>query len=300
MGYSSAPGPDVRVAGVCEHTVTKTMERRKFLIGAGSLAAGGAAAMGTGATGVIQTNRDVELDVAGDGGAYLRLDANPDSGFVETANGSDEISFDFAGNSEGAGGVNNNATTTARPAFTLENQNTKTMYVEVWNPYRNGDIDTDQRNTRGEADVTMPAGLDLQFIAVPEGKANDFEKNQAALIDRQDTGETPANSNPSAGSIGDVASNVYIVRDPSTQKNFNQSTALLRPPARQGHLPLKAGKAVDVIVRLVADDVDVDAAQLPSSGPVYIEAFTDQNQTTLPQIKSGSAKPGGVDLEIGL
>jgi hypothetical protein len=276
------------------------MDRRKFLIGMGSLAAGGAAAMGTGATGVIQTNRDVEFDVAGDGGAYLRLDANPDSGFVETGNGSDEISFDFAGNSEGAGGVNNNATTTARPAFTLENQNTKTMYVEVWNPYRNGDIDTDQRNTRGKADVTMPAGLDLQFIAVPEGKANDFEKNQGALIDRENAIETPENFNPSSGTFGDVSSNAFIVGDPSTQKKFTKSAIQLNFPARQGHLPLDPGEAVDVIVRLVADDVDVDSADLPSSGPVYIEAFTDQAQTTFPQIKSGSAKPGGVDLEIGL
>jgi hypothetical protein len=277
------------------------MDRRKFLIGMGSLAAGGAAAMGTGATGVIQTNRDVEFDVAGDGGAYLRLDANTDSGFVKTSGGSEEISFDFAGNSEGAGGVNNNATTTARPAFTLENQNTKPMYVEVWNPYKNGDIDTDQENTRGQDFVTMPAGLDLQFIAVPKGKANDFGKNQAALIDRQDIkGDTPRNEDPSAGSTGDVASNVYIVGDPSTEKRYVESTVTFKPPARQGHLPLDPGQAVDVIVRLVADDVNVDSAELPSSGPVYIEAFTDQDQTTFPQIKSGSAKPGGVDLGIGL
>lgn len=276
------------------------MDRRKLLIGLGSLTAGTAAALGTGASDVIQTNRNVEFDVAGDGGAYLRLDANPDSGFVETGNGSDEISFDFAGNSQGAGGVNNNATTTARPAFTLENQNTETMYVEVWNPYRNGDIDTDQTNTRGADSVTMPAGLDLQFIAVPKGKANDFAKNRAALIDRENGIETPGNFNPSSGSFGDVSANAFIVGDPSTEKKFTDSAIQLDFPARQGHLPLDPGQAVDVIVRLVADDVDVDSAELPSSGPVYIEAFTDQDQTTFSQIKSGSAKPGGVDLGIGL
>ena len=43
------------------------MKRRKFLIGAGSLAAGSAAAMGTGAYSYAEADRTVTVDTTGDG-----------------------------------------------------------------------------------------------------------------------------------------------------------------------------------------------------------------------------------------
>jgi hypothetical protein len=55
------------------------MQRRKFLIGAGSLAAGGAAVMGTGAFSQASVNeRDFEGTVTNDNSARLRL--NPTVG----------------------------------------------------------------------------------------------------------------------------------------------------------------------------------------------------------------------------
>ncbi|MEF8900808.1 MAG: hypothetical protein V5A25_06270 [Halovenus sp.] len=49
------------------------MDRRKFLIGAGSLAAGGAAALGSGAFTRVEAQRAVSIEVATDENAYLGL-----------------------------------------------------------------------------------------------------------------------------------------------------------------------------------------------------------------------------------
>ena len=49
------------------------MQRRKFLLGMGSLAAGGAAAMGTSATSMVRANRSVSASVTGDANANLGL-----------------------------------------------------------------------------------------------------------------------------------------------------------------------------------------------------------------------------------
>jgi len=50
------------------------MDRRKFLVGMGSLAAGGAAVMGTGAFDRVTAGRAVNVNVVGDAGAHLKLD----------------------------------------------------------------------------------------------------------------------------------------------------------------------------------------------------------------------------------
>ncbi|HKL28377.1 MAG TPA: hypothetical protein VJ898_03820, partial [Natrialbaceae archaeon] len=54
------------------------MDRRKFLVGMGSLAAGGAAVMGTGAFNSTDIRREVSVNVADDNQAYVSFD--PTSG----------------------------------------------------------------------------------------------------------------------------------------------------------------------------------------------------------------------------
>ncbi|WP_147439892.1 hypothetical protein [Haloarcula sp. Atlit-7R] len=49
------------------------MQRRKFLVGMGSLAAGSAAAMGTGAVDRVTAGRDVSISVVGDASAEVQL-----------------------------------------------------------------------------------------------------------------------------------------------------------------------------------------------------------------------------------
>jgi len=55
------------------------MERRKFVVGLGSLAAGGAAAMGTGAVSQSQSSRSVDIGIANDSNGFLQINATGSS-----------------------------------------------------------------------------------------------------------------------------------------------------------------------------------------------------------------------------
>ena len=108
------------------------MNRRKFLIGAGSLAAGSAAAMGTGAFTSVEADRTVTVSTAEDNNALLRLEAtgdNANSAYATTNNG--EISIDLGSltGAEQGGGVNQNSTTRIFDIFTIQNQGTQPAIV---------------------------------------------------------------------------------------------------------------------------------------------------------------------------
>jgi hypothetical protein len=60
------------------------MQRRKFVVGLGSLAAGGAAAMGTGAFSQFNSgDRTIEVETVGDASAYIALQ-RPDNGLSDS------------------------------------------------------------------------------------------------------------------------------------------------------------------------------------------------------------------------
>jgi len=110
------------------------MQRRNLLIGMGSIAAGGAATIGTGAFTSVTAERTVNVQVAGDASAYLGLDAvdgSPNSDYVVEDNG--EVSFDFSnedGDSSGGGtvdgdGFNPDATTRIDDLLHVTNQGTQ-------------------------------------------------------------------------------------------------------------------------------------------------------------------------------
>jgi hypothetical protein len=264
------------------------------LIGAGSLAAGGAAAIGTGAVDSTRANRDISVDVVGDKNAYLSLD--PDvastSEFVNVSGG--EISFNFSGNGS-ASGVNQDAVTAARPALRLSNLYDQEMFVEVWNPFRNSDMTSSANNTRaGGTSVDIPAGLDVQFIAVSSGTANDLDQNPdaVALIDRDGAIPTGAGENSF-----DLPSNAYIISDPAEEKDHSGTAVQFTDGSgnkndNTGYISLSSGETVDIIVRVVADNLD--RSQLPEFGPVYFEAFSDESEmTTSPASDSTLYASGG-------
>ncbi|TKX50455.1 DUF1102 domain-containing protein [Halorubrum sp. ASP121] len=83
------------------------MERRKFVIGMGSLAAGGAAAMGTGAVSQFNSgDRTIEVETVGDASAYIALqrpnDGLSDSGGTRNGNfvkySNEKLRLDFTSN----------------------------------------------------------------------------------------------------------------------------------------------------------------------------------------------------------
>ena len=90
------------------------MERRKFVIGLGSLAAGGAAATGTGAFSAAQiSGREANIQVAGDSGALLQLipgheytdDGTVSSDRVFYDDGQLSINFDDSGGGAAGSGT---------------------------------------------------------------------------------------------------------------------------------------------------------------------------------------------------
>ncbi|WP_435095789.1 hypothetical protein [Halorubrum sp. N11] len=239
------------------------MERRKFIIGAGALATGASAAMGTGAVTSIRGDRGYKVDVAGDGDAYVGLIGNTDSPFVSASGGT--LSIDFASDTvDGGEGVNVGATE-ARPAFTIKNQGSETLYIQLENPLSNNDITTQASgNAASEAGITVPAGIDFQFIVVPSGDANNLSGGQFGVIGR--------NSVPTTGpTFGSTTGQKSIRKHPgATGYQFIE---------KAGHVKLAPGESVDVIARVIASEavLNESAPSIPDTD-FTVEAFSESQR----------------------
>ena len=112
------------------------MERRKFLIGAGSLAAGAAAATGTGAFTDVSAQRTASVSVSDDSDAYLALkkDDNRNSAYADGSGTQMTVNLDESNSTdEGGTGVNQGATTRIFDIFSIENRGTQEALVYVDN-----------------------------------------------------------------------------------------------------------------------------------------------------------------------
>jgi len=103
------------------------MQRRKFVLGLGSLAAGGAAAMGTGAFASVEATRTVNVNVVGDQSAYLGLTAQ--SPYAENAG--KQLKLDFGPNGYGGQGVNADAVTTFDGVFRMSNNGPNELDITI-------------------------------------------------------------------------------------------------------------------------------------------------------------------------
>jgi hypothetical protein len=123
-------------------------KRRKFLAGLGSLAAGGAAAMGTGAFTLVEADRGLTVNTRYNGDALLGISPAKENG-NETPNAQayveggpsqqgyqgNELSIDLGDSdgdgvgSNGAFGVNGSAFTIIRDLIDIKNQGSQTVYV---------------------------------------------------------------------------------------------------------------------------------------------------------------------------
>lgn len=114
------------------------MERRKFLIGLGSTAAASTALVGSGAFSSVEANREMSVEVADDADAYLGLTS--DSHYAVTDNG--KLKLDFSSDNateKGGKGLNKDATTSFTHVFTITNQGTKTVGIQIDRPELSGD-----------------------------------------------------------------------------------------------------------------------------------------------------------------
>ncbi|UWG51843.1 DUF1102 family protein [Halalkaliarchaeum sp. AArc-CO] len=124
------------------------MERRKFVIGLGSLAAGGAAAMGSGAFSSVEAERDLVVEAAGDAGGLLGIEpADTPNGdaYAEVDDGI--VSIDLTTTSGVAGapdGVNDQAFTVIDDILTITNQGSQEIVVGVGLEDSDGNLVSDQ------------------------------------------------------------------------------------------------------------------------------------------------------------
>jgi hypothetical protein len=124
------------------------MERRKFVLGVGALAAGGAAAVGSGAFTSVEAGRQVDVQVASDANAYLGLDNSGENNDAYFDASGDEYTVDFADSGNGGTGANPNADTVAKSVFTIENQGTQEVTVSLSG---SGDISVQDQGTEVSA-----------------------------------------------------------------------------------------------------------------------------------------------------
>jgi hypothetical protein len=238
------------------------MERRKFIAGLGSLTAAGAVGLGTGAFST-QAERTMNIDVVGDGNAYLGLDPNTSSDYIEQ---SSPLAINLASNSgNGGSGLPEYSDTMVAPAFTLANQSNETLYVEVDNPLANNVIESygadldpssdnfpnfGQRGGGRDRDLGVK-GLDVQFFAT----GNLPITSNSALIGRD---EPPENSGGLGGEFDDIGSNVNLFG--SSEGINNNRIDLTSFDA--GALELESGDDVMICLRVVTQEVEVDIPSL--------------------------------------
>jgi hypothetical protein len=143
--------------------------RRKFLIGVGSLAAGSAAAVGSGAFTSVQAERSVSVDVADDSDAYLAFDdSNSTNGAYAGVEDDGSVYVDLGDNSVDGSGLNTDALTQINDIFRVKNQGTQGVLVYVdpdsidskyWTTTDGFGIDP-QATDRPNGDYTNTSGLD--------------------------------------------------------------------------------------------------------------------------------------------
>ena len=121
--------------------------RRNVLLALGGTAAAGGVVLGSGAFTTVEATRTAEVNVTGDGSAYLALQPiGPGSNETGSRNQSedydgednpyadfngDELEITIGENAEGAEGVNPNARTVIRQIFRVTNQGTQDVGVTI-------------------------------------------------------------------------------------------------------------------------------------------------------------------------
>ncbi|QSG10747.1 DUF1102 family [Halapricum desulfuricans] len=103
-------------------------KRRKFLLGMGSLAAGGAAAIGSGAFSTMSADRSMSVNVADDHKAYLGLDPSISEYASLQSDGSMALEFDGSNGQKGAG-LNPDANTKFHNVFKVVNNGTNPVNI---------------------------------------------------------------------------------------------------------------------------------------------------------------------------
>ncbi len=115
------------------------MERRTFVLSVGALAGGGSLALGTGAFSSVEAERDFDVAVSEDASAYLGIEpASGPNGNYANVTDNDTLAIDLTEENDNIGsgiaggeGLNADAVTGILDVFTLRNQGTQEVEVDV-------------------------------------------------------------------------------------------------------------------------------------------------------------------------
>ena len=149
------------------------MERRKFVIGMGSLAAGSAAAVGSGAFSSVEAERDITVETGGDNEAYLGLEAGRND-IISEDGGDGQLSLDLGSQTteKGGEGFNDEAVTVIEDVFIISNQGTE----EVEMGFKEGDPvwgDNVTNEIEPIDGVTLSVGDEVPWLDAGESTAVD-------------------------------------------------------------------------------------------------------------------------------
>lgn len=240
------------------------MRRRKFIVGAGALAAGSAAAVGTGALTSATAQREIELAIQADGnGAYL--DFNPSSTYADTGgtSGTLRLTFDENGGGSSAEGLTSRANSLFEGVFQIYNNGTNELEISlptVDNPRDEpGPASTQFLVDEGDSSISDPTGY--QF-----NENNNAESFDSSYVDISWDNSIPAYNKPS-NPVPETGSSAS--RDDRVQTSYKGK----RYPGGKAVIP--AGESVDVHVRFTISNARSSEDVRPTDGgtaPLVFEA----------------------------
>jgi hypothetical protein len=180
------------------------MDRRKFVIGLGSLAAGGAAATGTGAFSSVEAERYAAVGTTGDSSAFLALEGTGsvagNSGYIKNdGTGDGELLIDMNGNSNpGGAGFPFNAESTVDYLFKITNKGTHEVEVDI-----------KKMHGAGSAKPELPKRVELYASPSTDVPVADPYDDTASNVDRIDVEPDGTNDGTHSVTLG-VGKSVHV------------------------------------------------------------------------------------------
>lgn len=214
------------------------MNRRQLLVGLGATAAGGGAAIGTGAFTSVSADRDVSVAVANENNAYLGIEPSPPSSpnstfATQDASTSNQIGLNFDDSGNSGSGVGLSSTYNFDDVFRITNQGTQTIYV--WANFSGGDLGDDdiwfypdsnddrRLNDGTNSVVTVPTGETINMGVHVDTNALESASDQTLTATLTADIEVPGSSSPADGSGEDAA---VVTQNPGAEEYSSVQSAI--------------------------------------------------------------------------
>lgn len=229
------------------------MERRKFVVGLGALAAGGSAAVGSGAfTAMEADGRDATIDVVNDADALLGLEAGDSTLVTDTGGSGGELEIDFT-SEEGGQGVNPNS---------------------IYQVGGLGGVETDPDSPLGaltEGDVDFPGSINDESIAVEYAfKVKNQTGSDQPVQLAYDATEDPFPDNAAVFMIATAGSQEEALA--ASVDNDERRGSLYWKDDVPGTSDIGSGEAEHVTIMVVVEDLDPSEDKTDLGGTITVRA----------------------------